>query len=304
HAARLAKVDRLEVVAVDDRRGVGAALGDAPLPGLVLVHRRGPGDVVDRARAGNAALVGLVVEVEAAPVLAPNLPPALSGWVELERLLEELAALFGIVRVGPHTVEALQRQLARHLRVVRDQGLVLALAGDQRVPQPFGIAEGEAPVRVVVARDALVSEATFPEVDRVGRRDAPADGVHHPRARAAHPRARVLEERDVVSRRAFLVAVEQVVDSRIVLVDALLDEAKAEDAGVEVDVLWRVARDRRGVVDAVKLHAWPQPTGCSSAHARGAPRGIEHAREAADPHGAAAVCGHHHQPAQVALPTL
>src|SRR5678815_1636950 len=110
---------------------------DAPLPRLVLVQRRGPGDVVDGARAGNAALLRAVVEVEAAAMLAANLPARLSGWVELERLLEERAALFGIDRVGAHPVEALQRQLARHLRVVGDQGLVLALAGDKRMAQPL-----------------------------------------------------------------------------------------------------------------------------------------------------------------------
>ena len=121
--------------------------------------------------------------------------------------------------------------------------------------QPFGIAEREAPVRVVLARDALVSEAALPEVDGLGRSDAPADGVHHPRASAANAGAGVLEEGDVVPGRAFLVAVEEVVDGRVVLVDALLDEAKTEDACVEVDVLRRVARDRSDVVDAIELHA-------------------------------------------------
>src|SRR6185312_3006876 len=54
HAARLAEVDRLEVEAVDDRRRVRAALGDAALPLLVLLGRRGPGDVVDGPGAGGA----------------------------------------------------------------------------------------------------------------------------------------------------------------------------------------------------------------------------------------------------------
>ena len=88
----------------------------------------------------------------------------------------------------------------------------------------------------MLALDALVSEAALPEVDGLGRSDPPDDGVHHPRASAAEARAGVLEEGDVVPGRALLVAVEEVVDGRVVLVDALLDEAKTEDACVEVDV--------------------------------------------------------------------
>ena len=67
HPARLAEVDRLEVEAVDHRGRLGAGR-DRPLaPLLVLVDRRGPGDVVDAAGALERALRGwLVVEVEAA----------------------------------------------------------------------------------------------------------------------------------------------------------------------------------------------------------------------------------------------
>src|SRR4051794_30292216 len=48
HAARLAKVDRLEVEAVDHRRRLPAAVDHALPPGLVLVDRRRPRDVVHR----------------------------------------------------------------------------------------------------------------------------------------------------------------------------------------------------------------------------------------------------------------
>ena len=51
HAARLAEVDRLEVEAVDHGRRPRAAFDHALAPGLVLLGRRGPGDVVDGARA-------------------------------------------------------------------------------------------------------------------------------------------------------------------------------------------------------------------------------------------------------------
>src|SRR3712207_8499664 len=57
--------------------------------------------------------------------------------------------------------------------------------------------------------------------------------------------ARVLEERQVEARRALLVAVEQVVDRRVVLVDGLLDQPHPHDARVEVDVARGIAGDRK-----------------------------------------------------------
>ena len=67
-------------------------------------------------------------------------------------------------------------------------------------------------------------------------------------------RLRVLEEGHVAAGVALLVRVEQVVDGRIVLVDALLHEPEAERAGVELDVPRRVPGDARDVVDALELH--------------------------------------------------
>jgi hypothetical protein len=78
--------------------------------------------------------------------------------------------------------------------------------------------------------------------------------VHHPRARAAGLRARVLEERDVGAGRALLVGVEEVVDGRVVLVHRLLHHPQAEPVDVVLDVLRRVAGDARDVVDAVESH--------------------------------------------------
>src|SRR6185503_606853 len=86
HAARLAEVDRLEVVPVDDLGRVRAVLGRLTLPALVVL--------VGRA----------VVEVEAAALLAARLPGAVA-LLEAEALLQEVAAALRVGRVGAGRVE-------------------------------------------------------------------------------------------------------------------------------------------------------------------------------------------------------
>jgi hypothetical protein len=80
------------------------------------------------------------------------------------------------------------------------------------------------------------------------------DAVDHPGAGTARLRQAVLEERQVRPRMGLLVAVEEVVDAGVVLVDRLGDEPHAEDARVEVDVAPRVPGDRADVVDALEPH--------------------------------------------------
>ena len=75
NAARLAEVDRLEVETVDDRGRMRSGLGHAGAPGLVLVHLRGPGDVMHGAGAGNPGLGWRLVEaVGRAARVAADLP--------------------------------------------------------------------------------------------------------------------------------------------------------------------------------------------------------------------------------------
>ena len=78
--------------------------------------------------------------------------------------------------------------------------------------------------------------------------------MDHARARAAGRGARVLEEGQVHPGGAVLVAVEEVVHGRVVLVDGPLDHPQAEQAGVELDVPGGVSGDRGDVVDALEPH--------------------------------------------------
>src|SRR6188474_1784169 len=71
HPARLAKIDRAEVEAVDHRCGVAATRDDAVTPFGVVVDRRREGDVVDAARSLEPRLGGrLIVDVEGAALVA------------------------------------------------------------------------------------------------------------------------------------------------------------------------------------------------------------------------------------------
>jgi hypothetical protein len=182
--------------------------------------------------------------------------PALVPALETERLLEQAGALLGVVSERAHAVEALQRELARDLGVIRRERLVPTRVHAQLVLEPLGIGEQE-PVALAADLHALRPEPRGPELDRLRRGDPPDDAVDHPRAGAAGSGAGVLEEGQVEAGVALLVAVEEVVDGRVVLVDGLLDEAQAKHPRVEVDVAGRVSGDRGDVVDAVELHGRP-----------------------------------------------
>src|SRR4029079_19273517 len=84
--------------------------------------------------------------------------------------------------------------------------------------------------------DALRLEPVGPEPERLRRGDSPDDAVHVPGARAPAPRPGILEEGEVGAVASDLVAVEQVVHARVVLVDRLRGQPQPEPARVEVDV--------------------------------------------------------------------
>jgi len=65
---------------------------------------------------------------------------------------------------------------------------------------------------------------------------------------------RPIEEGEVGARAGEAISVEQVVGADIILVDRLLHQPHAEDAGVEIVVARRIGRDRGQVMDSVKLH--------------------------------------------------
>jgi hypothetical protein len=137
--------------------------------------------------------------------------------------------------------------------MIGDQRGVVDVGDPQLVLEALEVGEAQA-LGLAPRFVPSVPEALLPEVERLGRGDAPADAVDHSRARPAAGRSGELEERQVRAGIALLVGVEEVVDGGLVLVDRLLHEAQTHQAGVEVDVALRLRGDRRDVVDSFELH--------------------------------------------------
>src|SRR5829696_194161 len=223
HTARLAEVDRAEVEAVDHRGGPASGLDHALAPGLVVVHLRGPGDVVNAAGALQAALGRrLGIAPEAATALAAGLPARLprlaADRLEAERTLEQWPTRLGIAGVRDRPVEALERHILRDLRMLRHQRLVIRLDDLEGVPESLRVGEPDDAVVAPVHLDPLLRQALLPEVQGPLGAEPPPDAPDHPLARAALRRTGILEESQVGAGIPLLVGVEEVVDGRIVLV--------------------------------------------------------------------------------------
>src|SRR5207245_2254988 len=246
------EVDRAEVEAVDHGRWVAAPFNDAVAPGDVVLHGRRPSDVVDRARPTQTARLGCgVIGVERAARIAARLVGVLASALEAERFGQELMAGAAAALKGTHAGEALEGELVRNLGMVRHERRILGRRGDELETKALRVIEAEA-VTLDRALEPRRGEAQRPELERLIGAHAKTDAVDHPRARAALSQAWILEEGEVGAGASFLVGVEEVVDGGVVLVNRLLDQAHAHDAGVEEQVLRGVGRDRAYVVDAVQ----------------------------------------------------
>src|SRR5207245_5293634 len=255
HAARLPEVDRAEVEAVDHRSGIAAAGDDLLAPGLVVFQRRGPRDVMDGARAAKSTRLGSrVVDVEGAARVASRLVAVRPGALETQGLAEELMARVTAALKRPHARKALKSEVRGDFRMARDEWLVARRLSDELEAQALRVVEAK-PVVFADAIDAGRGQAPRPEPERLIARHSEGGAVDHPCARAAPNQARILEEREVSARAAFLIRIEEVIDGGVVLVDGLLDQPEAHDAGVEQDIPGGVCRDRADVMDSVqRLH--------------------------------------------------
>ena len=67
-------------------------------------------------------------------------------------------------------------------------------------------------------------------------------------------RGRKIEERQIGPRIGFAVGVEQVVCANVILIDGLLHQTHAQQAGVERQIFARFGRNRRQMMDSRQLH--------------------------------------------------
>ncbi len=243
--------------------GMHAGRGDTRVPGLVILQRRRPGDVVDRARRRRGRARPAARRTRRARRVSGHALPRCSSpaGTKPERLLEQSAgSTFGEPRVRMHRVEALQRDARPESRDAPRGAARRRRRDDEPVAEPSGSSNVSA--GVVACRLRLrARKPRLPEVERLAPSRRATAPCAPSRAGSAAPDARVLEERDVAARRSVLVRVEEVVDGRVVLVDRLLHEPQPENARVEVDVSRRVAGDARHVMDAVERHRGPSVAG-------------------------------------------
>ena len=184
HAARLAEVDRAEVEAIDHRRRSRAGADHPLAPGLVVLHGRRKGDVVDRAGALDAGLGRRAVVGVGGPAALTAHLPAVARPPEAERLLEQGLARLRLRRVRAHAVEPLERHLARNLDVLGDQRVVARLVYPELVLEALRVAEPK-PAVDTLRCNVLATQAVGPEADGVRRAHSPDDPVDHPVTGAA-----------------------------------------------------------------------------------------------------------------------
>src|SRR5438552_4592107 len=115
-----------------------------------------------------------------------------------------------------------------------DQRRVGGRGGDQLEAETFVIVKSK-PAFLANRFDARGRKSPCPEVERLVRADAKSDPVDHPGPRAAAHQTWILEEGEIRAWAAVLVGIEEVVDRRVVLVDRLLHQAHAHEAGVEAE---------------------------------------------------------------------
>src|SRR5450631_2865408 len=218
---------------------------------MVFEGRR-PGDVVDGARAAHTSRVRRwVISIKGTALLAAQLELAWSCAPESQRLYQGGAALRR-TRVGANACEPLQGELRRDLRMGGDQRSVGDVFDEQLQPQPLRVLEPNTAVGTL-RLDSLAREPLRPEVECLFRADTEGDAVDHPGPCTSSRHPRVFKEGHISSGAGLLVRVEEVIDGGVVLVDRLLDQPKAEYAGIKSHVARRVGSDGRDVVDAVEL---------------------------------------------------
>ena len=178
HAARLAEVDGVEVLAVDDRGGMRPPRRHPLAPRLLLgVVLGGPRDVVDRPGALDPTLLRRRIDdVERAALCARDSPAVISRALEPERALEQRTPAS---RSCPYAWTPAKPSSACSAGMpsasARRGGSVKSSARSAS-SSPSGSWKTRRRSSRCGLGDALTLQPALPEVQRLGRVDAPRDG--------------------------------------------------------------------------------------------------------------------------------
>ncbi len=254
---RLAKIDRVEIVPIDHRRGLEPRLRD-PLayPELRGVVGNAPRDVVDRSRSPGAAHEAADrahVNDGSGPTIADGESPGgavFADGTEAERIHEHALGVIAVLRPDRHAMKGVDRVLAWNAGCLSPGGPRLGPgAADELEHQPVVVPEGNHLPRRPLVCDSVTHQPLDPESQCAWEHGEGRDGdLACPLAPGS--RAGPREEGHDAPRTTDLVAEVEMVRLRIVEIHGALDQPEAEQPHVEVEVLLRVTRDCGDVMDA------------------------------------------------------
>ena len=264
HAARLEEVHRLEPEAVDDlRRPPVRALDALAHRELHRFVRHAPRDVMHRAHTPRAARA--CSAARESPGAAPNRRRPCRTDASRRSRRSRVKSSTSVRNDAVSAFSRSHRRTACSPTICESAGTGLfshasCVASirrlDEREMLAVRIVEQERAVAapLVDARDlrAALRESRAPILERARgnrQRDLDAESDAEPARRRILKR----EEGEIGARMSRRVGIKEVIRVRRILIHTLLHQAHAEHAGVEVEILLRVAGDRRDVMNAVDV---------------------------------------------------
>ena len=155
---------------------------------------------------------------------------------------------------GQHDrTEAADLVLRRHRAALPWRGRPVAAVVDQHQPLAFAILKRQRQPAVDLDDIAGDAAGLFQAIPPVAKAGFAGDAQAGPRNRVGSAllgRRRKIEEGEIGAGVGFAVGVEQVIGGDVILVDRLLDQPHAEQAGVEGQIVPRLRGDRGQVMNS------------------------------------------------------
>src|SRR5262249_37293567 len=172
--------------------------------------------------------------------------------MEAEHVSQDRGSLRRVVEQQRHTLEAAYRMFRGDVSIAPALLSLSAGYANQAKRHAVGIAEGKDLLAKALLerlmRDDFFNQALGPVSERA-QRHAEGGLIGFADAAAARRRSHPRKKREDRARAAGLIAVVEVIGRRVVEIDRSLDEAQAEVARIEIEVLERIAGDCRHMMD-------------------------------------------------------